>query len=728
MDLLIKPKKLKGKLDAISSKAFAHRAIICACLSEGESIIKNVNFCDDINATINCLREIVKIKKDGKDLIIQGGISKFGKHSFYVNNSASTLRFLLPLISYFNESESNFMLGDQLSERPIDEYQKLFIKKNAPFQKEKNVVKTKNFPDENVYSISAENSSQYISGLLFLAPCLAHDTTINIKGKINSANYIKLTIFILQQFGINVKWDGSNIFVIGNQKYQHTSFSVPSDLSFLMNVKVMNLLGSNIEIENLLTDKNDPDYDMYNQLGDQNDLDFRNIDFCTNPDLVPPLAIYSSCVSKTTSHFDGVNRLKFKESDRVNSIIKVFSNLGAKAEYIDNNLIIYPSSFSGGIINTFNDHRIAFMGVVASTISSGDIIIKDFDCVSKSYKDFLSDFYQLGLDFEPIDQNKELEFSLNGKTTKIVFGKNSFNAIQNYTGNNKTVIITDNKVPNAYVSRLVECLNKANTLIYKLDANGEEIKSFKYLEQIIKYLIDNEISKTDKLIAVGGGTITDLVGFVSMIYKRGIDFISVPTTLIAQADAAIGGKVAIDDNQTKNCVGGFYNPSLIIVDPTMLSSLEEKDFKSGMAEIIKIFALTNPKMFFDVFDSKPYSNLVTWIFESIKEKLKFVKIDPYDKNERHALNFGHTYGHAIEILTQYMTHGEAIAKGMAIVSDNPYLQMTLVKYGFSLSNKFDRDKLNQYIKNDKKIENGKLQLVLLENIGEYSFKEVDINE
>ena len=140
MDILIKPKKLKGKLNVISSKSFAHRAIICAALCEGESVLRNINFCDDVNATINSLREIVYIKKDGKDLIIRGGIKQFSKTNFFVNNSGSSLRFLLPTLSFFNKKESNFILGDSLSKRPFSDYEKLYTQTKCRYEKKEDLI------------------------------------------------------------------------------------------------------------------------------------------------------------------------------------------------------------------------------------------------------------------------------------------------------------------------------------------------------------------------------------------------------------------------------------------------------------------------------------------------------------------------------------------------------------------------------------------------------------
>lgn len=725
MDILIRPKKLSGKLTAITSKSFAHRAIICAALSEGVSIIKNVNYCDDVNATINSLREIVEIKKEGRDLIIKGGFSSINKKKFWMENSGSTLRFLLPILSYFNTNESMFMLGKTLEKRPTNEYENIYKNSKKLYKKDKNTITTKGFPDKKSYTVSTEQSSQFVSGILLLSPKLGHDVEIKIPGNINSKKYIEETIYVMSCFGISVKVKNNKYFVSANQKYTPTNFSVPSDLSFITNCMVMNKLGSSIELQDLMVDQNDPDYEFFKRLETDYYSDVDTVDFENNIDLVPPMVVYKSLVSKTATIFTGISRLKYKESNRILSITKTINSAGGKTEIEDDHLLVFPvNDFAHVVVDSFDDHRIAFMGIVLSTVSSEEIIIKDFDCVEKSYPHLLNDFYELGLDFEILKTPIRLKTTTNNKTTNIIIQQNCIKNADTCAlfGNNKTFYIIDKNVPIEKTSNLI-----TSPFVYVLEKEREDIKSFSIVNYMLDKLLENDFSKSDYIVAIGGGCTLDMAGFVAMIYKRGIKFISVPTTLLSQVDASVGGKVAINEQSYKNAIGGFYQPETILIDPTILETLPEREHRCGMAEIIKTAALCDPTTFFDIYDKKPYENILVWIIKTITNKIGFVNADPYDENQRKALNFGHTYGHAIESLSKGdLSHGEAVAKGMCYISDNPYLKFCLEKYGFNLDIQYSLEEMQKYIINDKKIKNNKLVVVELEEIGKYRLVEKEL--
>ena len=265
--------------------------------------------------------------------------------------------------------------------------------------------------------------------------------------------------------------------------------------------------------------------------------------------------------------------------------------------------------------------------------------------------------------------NIEIEYnSINKKLKKIV------------SQNKSTVILIDNKL-----SHLVDLFKKNKKIRIIYLKSGEEIKSFYYYELISKKILLKGIDRHTTIIAIGGGTIGDIGGFISSTLLRGINLVLIPTTLLAQVDSSIGGKNGINTPYGKNLIGTFYQPSLVIIDPKLLKTLPMKQIKSGYAEIIK-HALINSKKFFNWLDAN-YINIFKLnnkylekaIYESILIKAKYVKNDLNEKliNEksRSMLNFGHSFGHALETFNKYnnkLTHGEAISIGMIIESKLSY--------------------------------------------------------
>ena len=238
-------------------------------------------------------------------------------------------------------------------------------------------------------------------------------------------------------------------------------------------------------------------------------------------------------------------------------------------------------------------------------------------------------------------------------------------------------------------------------------------------------------------VALGGGVIGDISGFAASSYLRGIQFIQVPTTLLAQVDSSVGGKTAINISAGKNLVGAFYNPKGVIIDTMVLDSLPKREFKAGLAEVLKYAFIQNRYLFSLLkrnckkimsMDKKIIEEI---IFESIKTKAKIVTKDEKENGMRAILNFGHTFGHAIEAEGKYkkILHGEAVAKGMLIAARISYLENLISKkdlidvqslleaYEFDLSiDKYKYKSLKPYIFRDKKIKGGQLNLVLLNKI------------
>ena len=272
--------------------------------------------------------------------------------------------------------------------------------------------------------------------------------------------------------------------------------------------------------------------------------------------------------------------------------------------------------------------------------------------------------------------------------------------------------------------------------IYFCDEN-EQCKSIIQYEKIISYLHDNKCNKNSIIIGVGGGAVTDFCGYTASTYMRGIDHVFIPTTLLAMADAAIGGKTALNYKGIRNLLGTYKNPKDIIISTDFISTLSQENIRNGCAEIIKYALIMDSNLFENIEENianifpNPDINIITPIIKRcINHKMDIVNQDQYDQNIRNILNFGHTLGHALESYYDFkMSHGEAILYGMRVAShlskkanylnDNDYQRIIKLIGIFKLSKlkNFDSDQIMSYINNDKKNIGDELNYILLKNIG-----------
>ncbi|MBO4666687.1 MAG: 3-dehydroquinate synthase [Bacilli bacterium] len=266
---------------------------------------------------------------------------------------------------------------------------------------------------------------------------------------------------------------------------------------------------------------------------------------------------------------------------------------------------------------------------------------------------------------------------------------------------------------------------------------GEKCKNLSTYEAIIKELIKKEYSKTDLIIGIGGGAILDLCGFVSSTYKRGINYIMVPTTLLSMVDASIGGKNALNIGNIKNAVGSFYMPNMIIDSLDILESLSDDEIVSGLMESLKMGILLDKELVNLIKDNdvKKIRNNIFLLEEiierSIKAKKKVVEEDPYEKDYRMILNLGHTIGHAIEGANiGKITHGEAIAIGMIpFLGDKikEEIKSIIKKYIKPRDLDLSKDKLLELIKEDKKIRDNTLNIVYVDDYEESTIEEMTLD-
>lgn len=307
--------------------------------------------------------------------------------------------------------------------------------------------------------------------------------------------------------------------------------------------------------------------------------------------------------------------------------------------------------------------------------------------------------------------------------------------VKNVYKGKKIFILTDENVNKYYGKKVVSALSEYfDVKLVSLKA-GEETKNFNTLPMVYNELLDFNLTRSDLIITLGGGVIGDLGGFVASSYLRGIDFIQVPTSLLAQVDSSVGGKVAVDLERGKNLVGSFYHPKAVLIDPEVLNTLDNRFFIDGMAEVIK-YGCIKDKMFFEFLyemenNSDVIDNMERVIHKCCDIKRIVVESDEKDKGERMLLNFGHTLGHAIEQYYNYTkyTHGEAVAigmyeitkiseaKGLTVKGTAERIKEILIKYNLPYKMDVNIEEILDTINLDKKKLGKSLNLIILKEIG-----------
>lgn len=302
------------------------------------------------------------------------------------------------------------------------------------------------------------------------------------------------------------------------------------------------------------------------------------------------------------------------------------------------------------------------------------------------------------------------------------------------------VFITDENVFEIYKEKL---FNNCVTLILK---SGEKTKNLRTVEGIYEHLLDIEADRKTVIVGIGGGVVCDIAGYVSATFKRGTGLFLVPTTLLAQADAAIGGKNGVDFKAFKNIVGTIRVPDKIIIDTKLLKTLDKRNLNNGAAEVIKTASIGDKEMF-KLLDKKPLSEfskaeLNEAVRASAEIKESIVLKDPTEKGIRKILNFGHTLGHAVELNGKKMMHGEAVSIGMVAacrISEKlagldkkvtakfkKVLEMNSLPYEIPV--KITTEKIIESIIQDKKKDSDSLDFVLLKKIGEPAIKRIEIKQ
>ena len=313
----------------------------------------------------------------------------------------------------------------------------------------------------------------------------------------------------------------------------------------------------------------------------------------------------------------------------------------------------------------------------------------------------------------------ELRIEQTTQDYKIVIGHSFLQKLGEYVKlPKKVMIVTDTNIPREYIYKVANLCQEH--YIHPI-IPGERSKTMVVYQRIIEKMLNANFTRSDMVIAIGGGVVGDLAGFVAATYKRGVRFINIPTSMLAMVDSSIGGKVAVNVNNIKNCVGAFYQPELVMIDIDTLESLPSRHLYNGLVEALKS-GLIADKDLYNIFANASYlDKLDEVIIRSLQVKKSVVEADPYEKGLRKILNFGHTIGHAIETLNiNEIYHGEAVAEGM-LYFVNPTLKEELTNIihdmGINLEIKNSPQELMEIIKNDKKAKNDMITVVKVNEIG-----------
>ncbi len=418
--MIVYPSKLSGKISAPPSKSMANRALLCAALAEGRSIIENIELSNDISAMIDALRVL------GAEIIVTGvgrikrlevagaNFSRVRDVPAHIDcgESGSLLRFIIP-VALAAMGGAEFTGGGRLPERPIDIYEKLFVPRGIKWEHgEKNLpLKACGKLKSGIYEMEGNVSSQYITGLLMALPLIDGDSAIVVTGDFQSRKYVDMTVQILGDFGIDIQCGDNEFKIAGGQKYKPLRYSVEGDWSQAAYLILAGVLGDGTQLAGLKEDSLQGDsaiVDVLRNMGadihwegdilhaDPSSLHAAAADVSQCPDLAPPIALAMAC-AQGESTISGGARLRIKESDRIETTANALNAMGADVTPTEDGMVIRGrAALTGGAADAVNDHRIAMMAGIASSYCDNIIELSDSESVNKSYPSFWEDFVLLG--------------------------------------------------------------------------------------------------------------------------------------------------------------------------------------------------------------------------------------------------------------------------------------------------------------------------------------------
>lgn len=392
----IKTDKLQGMVDAISSKSFAHRFLILASVADTDTTIIINEFSNDIMTTIDCLRNLgVEIEINENEVTVHPSFFQKDVSDINVNDSGSTFRFLLPLVSFLSQ-KTNIQCSGRLQDRPIKELVDQLKLSGLTFSEEKLPFTVDGTFHKIDFEFPGDVSSQYISAIMMIAPLIG-GCEIKLSSKLESTGYIKITQECLKLFGVDSEILLDKVIVKPGALKSPGKIIVEGDWSNAAFFLCANALGADIKVENLKKDSVQADRKIVEFLEKiENNEDYCEIDISQTPDLFVILAVVLSQKCEK-SVLKNAKRLRLKESDRIKSTYDMLKSFGVNCEIEGDNLVIYKSEMKPAVVNSCDDHRIVMSAAIASIVTK-EVEIKDWQAVKKSYPSFFDEIERLGSD------------------------------------------------------------------------------------------------------------------------------------------------------------------------------------------------------------------------------------------------------------------------------------------------------------------------------------------
>ncbi len=413
MNVLITPGPLSGSVVVPPSKSQTHRAIIAAALAKGKSVINNVVMSEDIQATVSAMEKIgVKIVNNGTHLIVNGVSRVMISDDNFIdcNESGSTLRFVLPIMS-LSRDKVVFTGKPGLMKRPMAVYETLFKAHGLSYQQNEKSIIVSGALTPGLYEVPGSVSSQFLSGLMFALPLLKGDSEIRVTDPLESKDYVDMTIDMLHRFGVTVEERGTSYQIRGNQTYSPANITIEGDHSQMAFFAVAGILSGDIFCRNIVPISLQPDRRILDVIrAMQGAFEIRDagilfkktatvgcvVDVSQCPDIAPIIAVLGA-YSQGTTVIENAQRLKLKESNRLQSTYDILRGLGADIEMTESSLIIRGNPLlEGGAIDPAPDHRIVMSAAIAATRCLKPVHIKHAEAVNKSYPNFFNDFKTVG--------------------------------------------------------------------------------------------------------------------------------------------------------------------------------------------------------------------------------------------------------------------------------------------------------------------------------------------
>ena len=416
-EVIVRRSELKGSIKAPASKSYTHRALICAALADGNSKIINFLDCDDSRETIDVLRRFgISINDSGGNLNISGSMLKAPEEPVELGASGTTYRFILPLAA-LAEGETRILVKGRLADRPIEPLLDALKQLGIEIKADENsiIINGEGKIKGGEIKIPGDVSSQFISGLLFIAPLTEEGIDIELTTELESRPYADMTISVMKEFGIGI--DG--LKVRGGQSYKPKDYEVGGDYSSAAFLLAAGVINGEVEVAGLNPESIQGDKRIIEILKEMNseieinensiktkksNLKGIEVDVKDIPDLVPILAVLG-CFAEGETRILNAGRLRGKESDRLAAMAAELGKMGAAIEEGDDSMTIRGGGLSGARIDSHNDHRIAMACAVAGLNAEGETVIENSDCVEKSYPEFFKDLTKVGADITESTNN-----------------------------------------------------------------------------------------------------------------------------------------------------------------------------------------------------------------------------------------------------------------------------------------------------------------------------------